>query len=156
MARLAPLPRGQALVDAVRRMSTGWADWMVSLVDKVEAAAVRVGGVTLTGQSAAIGATAVPTPVLSRGLYRVQWTARITQAATVSSSVTITVAWTDGGVACAISGAALTGNTTATVQSGEVLVSADAATTIRYSTAYASSGATPMAYALAVRVEEVP
>lgn len=158
MSLLPPVPRAQALVTAAGRLMTAlWADWILDLADRVDRTAQRIGStVALTAQAAAIGATAIPTPVLSRGLYRLMWTARITQAATTSSSLTITLAWTDGGVACSLSGAALTANTTATVQSGEILVQADENTTLQYSTAYASVGATPMQYAVTVRAERVP
>lgn len=133
-----------------------WVNWFQSLKDAIDAAAQKRGGVTLTAQGAAIATVAVPTPALTAGLYRVSYYARITRAGTLSSSLTVTVSWTDGGIACSQAFAALTGNTTATVQVGSVMVRADEATTIRYATAYASSGATSMQYALDVRVEAVP
>ena len=61
----------------------------------------------------------------------------------------------NGGVTCAIAGAALTGNTTSTVQSGTVSLQVDASTNITYTTTYASSGATAMVYGLWMTVERV-
>lgn len=106
----------------------------------------------LAAQSAAIGATAL-VPVTSPGLYRVNWWARIVQAAGVSSSLTVTIATTDGTVAVSIAGAAITGNTTATVQGQSVILRADAAAILTYSAAYVSVGAPVMKFDLEFAVE---
>jgi hypothetical protein len=50
----------------------------------------------------------------------------------------------------------MTGNTTATVQNGSILIHADQSSTVTYATAYASVGATTMTYSLSVRLEQVP
>ena len=90
----------------------------------------------------------------SAGVFRVSWFLRITQAATTSSSVAVTVAFTDG-VSLTVSGAAVTGNTTSTFQQQSVVVRCDANSSLSYSTTYSSVGATPMQYALSVVVERV-
>ena len=79
--------------------------------------------------------------------------ARVTQAATTSSSLPVTVGYTDGGVAVTRASAALTGNTTASATGADVVVRADTNTTLTYATSYSSSGGTPMQYALDVSVE---
>lgn len=154
---LAPVPFRTAVVTdvAARLIPTTWTRWFQSLKDAVDRAAQRVAIVTLTGQAAALTTTALNTGLLTDGLYRVSWQARITQAATTSSSLTVTLGWTAGGVACSTSGAALTGNTPATVQSGAALVHADAGSVLTAATAYASVGATAMQYELTVIVEQV-
>lgn len=129
--------------------------WLGKLRDAANNAAQKVGTVGLTAQSAAIATTAIDTPTLKAALYRVSYYARITQAATTSSSLTVTIGWTDG-VACTQSGAALAGNTTATTQSGSFLVRTDSASSVTYAAAYASAGATAMQFALDVRIEAVP
>lgn len=147
--------------NAIARMpglfvSDEWLRWLTAVLNAIGAAAQKVGTVGLTTQGAAIASTSIPTPTLGAGLYRVSFYARITRAATVSSSLTVTVSWVDGGVTCSQSFVAVTGNTTATTQSGSVLVRADEATSINYATAYASSGATSMQFSLDVRTEAIP
>ncbi len=109
--------------------------------------------VTVTGQSASIAATQIPVGALPAGTVRVSWYARVTQAATTSSSLTVTIGWTENGLPLTSDGAAMTGNTTTTVQSGSVLVQPDADSPITYATAYASVGGVVMKYALTVAVE---
>lgn len=108
---------------------------------------------------AAQGAAVTTTPVLANavaGLYRVTYYVRVSRAASTSSSVQVTLGWTDGGVAQTFVGTALTGNTTATQESRSVLVRADNATNITVAVAYASVGATSMLYEVATLVEEAP
>lgn len=157
MIKLPPIPVQQKLLDERDRetMHPRWIQWLLNLITVVQNMTAYLGSKSLTAQAASITATAVPVPTLSAGLHRVSYTARITRAATSSSSLTVTLGWTDGGVACSYAGAAMTGNTTATTQSASVLVNVDAATTVTYATTYASSGATTMLYALSVTVESL-
>lgn len=134
-------------------MTTGWYQWFLALVARIQRAAQLLQTVALTGQSAAIGTTATDIGAISSGLYRVSWYARITQAATVNSSLTVTIGWTESATSQSSSGAALVGNTTVTGQSGSVLIQSDSVAPITYATAYVSVGATPMKYRLSVTVE---
>ena len=109
--------------------------------------------VELTDQSASIGLTAIPTNTLSAGVYRVSYYVRVTQAAGTSSSIIVTLSWTDGGVSCGMSSAALTGNLTSTVGTGTAVTEIDASSPISYSTTYASVGAPVMKYKLTVILE---
>lgn len=109
--------------------------------------------VSLSAQAASIGVTAIPTTSLASGLYRVSYYARITTASGATSSLTVTIHWTDGGISCSLSSAALTGNTTATVGTGTALVNIDGASPVSYSTAYASTGVPAMSYALSIVLE---
>jgi hypothetical protein len=153
---LSPVPHRSPLTfPRALSIAKEWVDWLQSVKDAIDASAQRRGGVSLSTQGAAIGTTAIPTPVLTAGLYRVSTYARITRAATVSSSLTVTVSWVDGGIACSQAFAAITGNTTGTVQAQAVMIRADQGTTVSYATAYASSGATSMQYALDVRLESM-
>ena len=138
------------------RPSRTWVDWFTTLARRADATVFRVQTVNLIGQGASVTATAVPISALTAGLYRVSYALRVTRPATSSSSATVTVGWTDGTVACAQAFAAVTGNTTATVQSGTALVRCDASSVITYAVVYASSGATSMQFALDVVVEAVP
>jgi hypothetical protein len=134
-------------------MHPRWVQWLLAIVNAIQVTISNVGSVALTTQAASVATVAVPTPTLAGGLYRLSYSARITRAATTSSSLTVGLAWTDGGVSCSQAFAAMTGNTTATVQSGSAVVSIDATTTARYQTTYASVGATAMQYRLTVLVE---
>ena len=155
MAILAQVPLRTTLFARDRNVSQYWAFWLTQLRSRLNLCPERIGIVSLTAQSAAITATAVSTPVLHTGLYRISSYIRITTAATTSSSATLTVGWTDRSVSCSESGAAITGNTTTATQSGSRLVQVDSDTTVTYAVAYASTGATAMQYALDITVEEI-
>ena len=133
-------------------MTRAFNNWLLSLTTRLEQAAYGIlPTVTLAAQNASIGTTPLIASAAA-GLYRVSWFFRITTAASVSSSLQVTFSGTDGGISYTQSGAAVTGNTTATVQSGTVLVRADQSSPISYSTTYASVG-TPMAYGISFAVE---
>lgn len=152
---LSPFPAKTTVTGVGGWLTEPWRKWFLDLYTRVVSVPAVLAHVTATAQAAAItttDATAVP----ATGVYRVSYRARISQAASSSSSLTVTLGWTDTGVACSSAGAAMTANTTSTVQSGSLLVSATVGSSITYATAYASVGATPMQYALDVVVESVP
>ncbi len=134
-----------------------WAGWLQEqngLIPRVQAAPQWLKTVTLSGQHAAIGATAIPMAVLAAGRYQVSWYVRVTTPASVTSSVAVTIGWTEGAVALTLSGAAVTGNLTTSVQSGVVFLLVDRATSITYSTGYASNAA-GMNYELTIDVVQM-
>jgi len=154
----ATLNTHEAMVDAKRRPSKTFIDWMTQLVADVDAAPARLQTASVSGQHASIGTTAIQTGSLATGLYRVTWYARVTTPATTgaaTSSLTVTLGWTDGGVTCTYSGAAMTGNTTGTVQSQTQMVNVAAASPITYATTYASNTAGQMVYKLTLVLEQV-
>lgn len=128
--------------------------WLLALADRVNAGPQILASATATTQAASIATTNFAILSVQPGVYRLSMAARITQAATTSSSLIVTFGWTSA-VACTTSSAALTGNTTATVGSMTFLVRVDAATAITYATTYASAGATAMQYRLDVLCEQV-
>jgi hypothetical protein len=128
--------------------------WLLSLADRLNRTAEILGTVSLTTKSASLSATTISVPTLAPGVYRLSAAARITTAATTSSSLTVTFGWTQA-VACTVSSAAITGNTTATTGSLVAIVRADEATALTYATTYASSGGTAMVYRLDVAVEQL-
>jgi hypothetical protein len=110
-----------------------------------------------TGQSSNIGTQTLFTPATS-GFYRVSAYIIITQVATNSSTLpTVGVFWTDADNVTPLGGATtttLTGNVLTTAQQSSTIVNAKAGTPIQFDTAsYASNGATPMQYALHIRLE---
>lgn len=130
-----------------------WSEFFSDLAGRVASTAQAIKSVVLTGQSASIGNTAIPTGALAAGTYRVSTYARITRAATTSSSLQITITWTDGGVTCSSTSAALTGNTTSTTQSQTLVLTSDQGVAVSYSTTYATLGVTTMTYSLNVILE---
>lgn len=137
-------------------MDKVWAIWLQeSLVPRTEDGTQLWYTNTLTQQQASIPLTSIPLGTVPAGLYRMTWYLRITQAATTSSSLTFGMAWTETTVSLASAGAALTGNTTTTVQSGTFLFRADSGSAISYLTTYASVGGVPMKYRLDFTLELV-
>lgn len=152
----APFPADDPLVDRKTLTATQvFIDWVTALTTDVDASAARLTSVTAETQSASIATTPFALGALASGLYRVTYFARITQAATTSSSLTPTVSFTHGGVSCSFSGTAMTGNTTSTVGTGSFLLSIDASSPVSYSTTYASVGGTVMKYLITFVVEQV-
>lgn len=156
MSQLPRIPAQQRLLeetDTPVLMHPRWVQWLLAIVNAIQGSVGNVGQVDITAKAASITTVAVPVPSMPAGVHRISYTARITRAASVSSSLTVHLGWTDGGISCGQTFAAITGNTTATTQSGEVLVHLDAGTSATYSTVYASSGSPSMTYALSVVVE---
>jgi hypothetical protein len=154
---VAPPPIYSATTDkATCRANIDWLRWFNSVAQAFSATAASVGRVSATAQAAAITTTAVNTPSLGTGLYRVNVYARVTVAATTSSSLGVTIQWVDDGVTCSATIGPVTGNLTTTILQGEVIINIDKASVISYATTYASVGATAMAYKLVLSVEDLP
>ncbi len=136
-------------------MSFRWLQFMRELTKAVNSNVRVISSVALTAQGASIVTTPFDTPALAAGLYRVTWYQRVTSAAGTSSSLTTTLSWTDGAVACSFSGAAMTGNTTSTVQSQTFMMNIDQSSPISYATTYASNTAGAMKYSLNLELETV-
>lgn len=132
-----------------------WVDFMTRVTNVLNKVPVRINSVQLVNQNATISPTDFSGGTLNAGLYRVTYYARITQAAGVSSSLTVTLDWTDGGVSQSFSGAAITGNTTQTYQTDSLLIRSDQISPVRYSTTYASAGVPEMRFSLFVSIEQV-
>lgn len=154
-----PTPLSMTLVKASKslpsKISIVWSTWLRALVLAVDSSSQVQGRSPLTAQVAAIPATAIATQSLSAGLYRLSWYARITTPASISSILTLTFSWVDGGVACSFSGSAINGNLTTSLQSGTIFIRVDPGTLVNYAASYTSVG-TAMAYALDVILELVP
>jgi hypothetical protein len=132
--------------------------WLQALVARDQQLAATAQAVTDTAvgnQAAAIGATPLSLGSTSGGVYRVHLLARVTTPATVSSSLTVTMRWTVGGVNLSRTYAALTGNTTATYLIDIFAARIDPSTALTYETAYASVGGTVMRYGLELLVERL-
>ena len=134
--------------------------WVQALLN---VASQVIGSVELTAQAASIAATVIaatfptlPNERLLPGVYRVSYYTRVTQAATTSSELTISIRWVDGAVTITQAGTLLNGNTTSTYQTGTFLIRVDSESSVSYLTTYASVGGTPMQYRLNIKLEAVP
>lgn len=136
-------------------LSNGWGAFIVQILDVLGLAPTVQGRALLVDRAASISATDLTDGTWGAGLYRATYYARITTAATTNSSLTVTFSWTDHTQAVSAAGAAITGNTVTTLQTGTVLLYSDPASPITYATTYATSGATPMEYQLYVTLERV-
>lgn len=124
-----------------------WIQWLTTLGTQVSNGATRIQGVTIPSGAGSIAPTDMTGGGASSGLFEIKYYLHVVVPAGVSSSLQITFNWTDRGVAMTATGAAMTGNTTTTYQSGELsLFHADAATPITYSLTYASAGVPAMQY----------
>jgi hypothetical protein len=150
-----PMPSRDAMIDREGIVRRTWQVWFRNLTNTVNDAPSRIQTVSLVNQSASIGATSIPSTTLTAGLYRVTWYLRISTAAGTSSSVTVTLGWTDDTVTMSLSGAAVTGNTTTTSQTQTSLLAVDNASPVTYATVYSSAGAPTMQYALDITLEAV-
>ena len=128
--------------------------WLLSMADRINGSPSIIATTSLTVQSASIAPTSFGILQVQPGVYRLSMAARVTRAATTSSSLTVTFDWTST-VACTISSAAITGNSTSTTGSLTYLVRVDEATAITYATTYVSVGAVTMQYQLDVLCEQV-
>lgn len=151
----APPPVRDKVIGADGLLTPAWRNWFERLPATLDAAPLRISAVSLTTQAASLAATNFAGATLLAGLYRATYYARITQAATTSSSLTVSLRWTEGSVVQTATGSAIVGNTTATGQSDSILINIDAGSQVQYLTTYASVGATAMQYAINFSLEKV-
>ncbi len=152
---LSPIPGGVAITDKAGVITTFFRLRWQELIDRFRFTP-SVANTTVTGQAAAIGTTTLYTAVTA-GLYRVSWYLRKTLADGVSSSLQVTIGFLDLGQAESVTGAALTTDTNAAFQSGNVqLIRCDANSDITGEVAYASNTPGAMQFDAAFTVEFVP
>lgn len=156
MPKPQPIPVGDELVTKARSVTDAWVKWLTWLVGLVmRAPSVQSPVISLSDQSASIATSSLPLVQYS-GIYRICQFIHVTQAATTSSSIQLDVTFTSDGTALTFTYPAVTGNTTGTFASGNLLeVYIDGGTTPTYSVTYASVGATPAKYRLCVTMEQV-
>ena len=164
MAGIAPIPWNVAVIQLDPQtgrplpgfgLSREFGNWFqTSIIAPVSSAPRSLSPVRLTNQSASITTTPIPTASLAAGLYRVSYYAAITTADAVSSSLTVTVSWTESALTKSLSGAPMTGNTTTTVQSSTALIEIDGSP-ISYSTTYVSNTPGQMKYRLSLVIESI-
>src|SRR5690349_951051 len=92
--------------------------------------------VSLTNQTAAIPLTALGLTDLEAGLYRVTVYTKVQTPASVASSVTPAIVFTDGADVCTFTGTANTGNLSTSVTTNTFLIRIKEGTPISYQTTY--------------------
>lgn len=137
------------------RISEAWFNYFNELgVQSLNTPQFQTAPVSYTGQTASLGTKSIAGS-LRGGLYRVTMMAQVIIAAATSSSLTLSISWTDNGVTQAESSAAITGNTTATHGHFQYAMYIDTNTPITFSTTYASNAANQMTYDLYVTLESL-
>lgn len=109
---------------------------------------------SVLAQSAAIPLTPLDLTDLPAGLYRITVYTKVQTPASLTSSVTPSIVFTDGSDVCTVTGTANTGNTATSVTSDTFLIRITEGTPISYQTAYASNLA-GMTYDLELVVEQI-
>lgn len=132
-----------------------WIEWLTNQSTIQSQSPRRLHSVELQDQAASIAATDVSDGTLEAGLYRISYYATISQAATVSSSLTVALDWADRTETKTLTGVAVTANSLGTAQLGGGLIRVDRASPVRYTVTYASVGATAMKYDLALTLERM-
>lgn len=156
-AFVAPRERNHALVGRLPELllTVQAIQWLGSISTLVQEAPSRQDYLFHREESSSIATTPLNVPSVTSGLWRVSFSVRVTQVATTSSSIQVTVSWTEGGISQSETGTALTGNTLTTREGRSMVIHPDEGTPISYSTTYASVGAQPMKYSLDIAVEEL-
>ena len=105
------------------------------------------------GSAAAITNQLLATPSPA-DLYELKYYAVVTQAATTSSSLNISVTYTDAdtGVVNILTATAQTGNTVGAIVEGVFVLNVQNVSNVTVSVAYTSAGTTPMQYAAHFRL----
>lgn len=119
-------------------ISEKWRQFLAETTEQTNLAAA-IATVTKTGQTAALTLTPIPISDLAAGLYRVTVYTKIMTPASINSSVTPSIVYTDGSDVCTQTGTANTGNTVTSVTSNTFLIRITEGTPISYQTAYVSN-----------------
>lgn len=130
-----------------------WRNYLQSLQTVGQASPQILQETSKTAQTAAIATTPLALPAVSSGFYRVSVYQLITAAAVTSSSLQVTISWTDQTLAVARTLTAITSNLLAASDGTSFPIHLDNASPITYSVAYASNGAGQMTYNLGILVE---
>ena len=157
--RVAPPPFNDPLVDKNGFMSSEFFNWLqivvLPAIEQTPSVFGQSPAVSVSGQTASIAATDLTLGSLSAGMYRVSVYLRITTPAGVSSSVTPFFNFTDDGLACTMTGTAMTSNAITTPTSQTFLLQVDAPGPIQFGTTYASNPAAAAVYEAVVTAERV-
>ena len=150
------VPRTTPIVPGAA-MAPSWETFFRVVQDVLAMVSRQILSLTTTGLSASLGATALSIAKDTSTFYRVTARVRVSQAATVSGSATVTVRWTEkrDGVASK-QAVALASNVVGDQATLVAVIAPDTTVPVTIEVAYASSGATPLKYDLDVTLEDMP
>jgi len=142
--------------DTKKQMLTRpWVDWFAALGMRIDEQTRKLDVIEMYNLSGGFGVTPIPLSVADQGIFRITYYTRIMQQAATSSSVQVTIGWTDGAITCFQAFPPMTGNTQGTTQSNTIMVRNDQASPLTYQVTYASNAAGQMRYSLVIMVEQV-
>lgn len=108
---------------------------------------------TLLDQAGDINVTDLSGGAISNGLYRVTYYLNVTHSAGVGWTLTVEVGWTDRGSAWVLDGTAIDTLGGPLIQSGSLMVKADAATPITYTVT--KTGGSAIVYDFSIVLETI-
>lgn len=126
-------------------------DYLTALVSSVSSTASRISSIELSAQSGDIAATDISSGDLAAGMYRLWYYLSITAAGALGT-LTLTLDWTEDGIARTFTSTALDETNTSKHTEGALLIRIDGASPVRYATAGATFG---VGYTLTVQLESV-
>ncbi len=132
-----------------------WRNYLQTLQNVGQASPQILQETSKVAQTASIATTPLTLPSISAGYYRVSVYELITAAAVTSSSLQVTIAWTDQALAVTRTLPAITSNLLAASDGTSFPIHVDNASPITYTVTYASNGAGQMTYNLGVLVEQL-
>lgn len=152
-SQLDPQP-SLALIAEKGAVTPDWFRWFYEIYTLLVSSVQAIGNaINLVGQGASIGSTTIALPSLQNGLYQIVWYARVMVPDGVSSSLAVTIGFTDTAQPLSKTFSAMTGDTITTFDTQALpLVKIDQNTAITYSTTYASNTPGKMKYSLSIRV----
>lgn len=152
---IAPPTRVPPLDGLPNPFAREWRNYLQTLQTVGQAAPQILQETAVQAQTAAITTTPITLPGISAGFYRVCVYFVITIAAAVSSSLTVTIGWTDNGNPSSRVIPALTTNTLGANGGQDMTIHVDNNSPITYAVAYASNAANQMTYNIGIVVEQM-
>lgn len=132
------------------RCTRSWIDWFTSLTNTVSASSTRVASVDIQ-DSVSLGATDITDGNIAAGVYRFSYYSSITVAGGTPGALTVTLDWTEEGLARSFTGTGIADVTdTSLSESNTQLIKVDGASPVRYSLTVPLLGPT---YTLVVQLE---
>lgn len=145
MQSLAPIPLEMPIVEKSGAISLFFRERWQQLINSFALVPTVADTGTISGLTALLATTTLQTTTIG-GVYEVGYYIRKTVADGVSSSLTVTIGWTENGTALTRVFAALTTDSNVANQSDVVPIVADASTNITIAIAYASNTPATMTY----------
>lgn len=152
---IAPPTRVPPLDGLPNPFAREWRDYLQTLQNVGQASPQILQEASIAGNTAAIPTTLLALPSVSAGFYRVSVYFLVTIPAGVTSSLQVTIGWTDHGLAASRVIPALVNGALAANGGDCIPLHVDDNSPITYTVAYASNPANQMTYDLGVIAEQL-